>query len=116
MNVRRGYMNQDFFDLVDLFERKYFCEDLDFRFKDIKEESKQKRRFDHEELKFEEGQSKNLENGFIELPNFYEEPMNLPISGTKFIRSRVKYYQGDLAQIVCEIGYWRLKPHDLQHR
>ncbi|MEH6948293.1 hypothetical protein V7068_14725 [Bacillus sp. JJ634] len=129
-------MSQEFFDLVQLFEERYFCDDLEFRYIDINEitetkrklhqkdeeeteilkKSTEKRRFDHEELKFEEGQKENLENGFLNIPKFYEEPVDLPLYGTKYIRSYVEYYAGDLAKVVCEIGYWRLKPNDLQHR
>ncbi|WP_312096200.1 hypothetical protein [Niallia sp.] len=109
-------MNQSFIELMEMLEQKYFCPDLQFQYYDLDEEQIDKRLFDEEDLKIQYNQEQNLEKGIFYLPAFYEEPVNLPISGTKFMRSRVEYYCGDLAQVVVEIGYWRLKPHDLQHR
>lgn len=110
------FMNQSFDELMEMLEQKYFCPDLQFQYYELDDKQIDKRQFDEEDLKIQYKQEENLEKGIFYLPAFYEEPVNLPISGTKFMRSRVEFYCGDLAQVIVEIGYWRLKPHDLQHR
>jgi hypothetical protein len=109
-------MNQEFKNIVKLLHRKYMCPDLSIQTYELDEEQVAKRQFDDKDLHFERYQSVNLENGFLLIPPFYEEAINLPAVGTKFIRSRVDLYCGDLAQVTVEIGYWRLKPHDIQHK
>lgn len=109
-------MNREISDYIQMLQRKYFCKDLKFVFTDIDDEQIAKRQFDEEDLNFENEQAEHLIDGFFELPRFYEEAVNLPATGTKFIRSHVEFYCGDLAQVTAEIGYWRLKPHDLKHK
>jgi hypothetical protein len=105
-----------FEELMSQFEKDYNCNPLEIRYVEMKEESLRKVRFEEEDLHFERGQQENLENGFFEIPLFYEDEEDMPATRNKFFRAVMSYAKGDLIQITANIGTWNLKRHDEQHR
>lgn len=109
-------MSNKFIEVVEGLKKKYMCPDLTIKPYEIEQEQVEKSRFDEEDLHFEKYQAENITSGLLLIPPFYEDPVNLPATGAKFIRSTVDFFCGDLAKVTAEIGFWKPKSHDMQHK
>ncbi|MED3955562.1 hypothetical protein P4603_26180 [Priestia aryabhattai] len=111
-------MSQDehFRKEVERLKDKYLCPDLEIIPCELTKEQLQKRRFDEADLHFKDYDFQDYKNGKLYIPSFYEDEIDLPTTGNKFIRSQVLFQKGDLVQVQAEIGHWKLRPFNTRHK
>lgn len=105
---------QKFEDLVMELENRYRAPKLKIKEYALSNEQLGKVRFDEEDIHFEVKQDVSF--GLLLVPSSYEESLNLPLLGNKFIRYSIDYHRGPLFQITVESGYWKLKNHDMRYK
>lgn len=106
--------NKELRQEIEHLKNKYMCPDLYIVPYHMSDSQLQKRQFDEEDLHFERLQ--NFTKNELLVPAFYQDIMDLPTVGSKFIRSTTNFYKGDLVQVTVEMGHWRLKYHDIRHK